>query len=226
MKLSNNASRYFAKLKRNKEFVIDLDDLLNYFKRYNIPEFEKIIEFQLNFSGLELKIKDNESSNFNAFLISKKDILNNNEIEYLLINNRYYFYCGDHETAQFWFVISDTGEICTYNEVNETVNIIYNSFEKFIESYAFQDLIKRNKKYEYPAYFNLLDDVRFNELIVNYKIYNASNDEFNYWMSNGNLIIKKGIWLHEHIFYIHVYGENKMECEKFIESLKEEKIIE
>ncbi|KUJ62539.1 hypothetical protein AR687_06810 [Flavobacteriaceae bacterium CRH] len=225
MKLSNNAFKYFTKLKRNKKFVIDLDDLLNYFKRYNIPEFEKIIEFQLNFSGLELKIKNNESSNFNAFLISKKDILNHNEIEYLLIDNRYYFYCGDHETAQFWFVISNTGEICTYNEVNETVNIIYTSFEKFIESYSFQDLIKRNNKYEYPAYFNLLDDVRFNELIVNYTIYNASNDEFNYWMSNGNLIIKKGIWLHEHIFYIHVYGENKIECEKFIELLKEEKII-
>lgn len=37
--------------------------------------------------------------------------------------------------------------------------------------------------------------------------------------------INKGIWFHEHKGYIHIYGENKIECEKFKELLKNEKII-
>ncbi|KRD62882.1 hypothetical protein ASE40_03580 [Flavobacterium sp. Root935] len=226
MKLSNNADRYFSKLKRNEEFVINADDLIKYFEVHNIPKFEKIIEFQLKFSGIELKIENDESSNFNAFLVSKTDIKNNNEIEYLIIENTYYFFCGDHQTAQFWFVISDKGEICTYNNNNETVNILYTSFEKFIENYAFIDLVKQNKKYEHPGYYNLLDFTRFDELVKSFTIYDSSNDKFNKWISNGSLVINKGLWLHEHSFYIHIYGKNKEECDIFLKLLKIEKIID
>ncbi|PXY47096.1 hypothetical protein [Flavobacterium hydrophilum] len=225
MRFSNKASKYLAKLKRNNEFIVSREKLVDYFKRHNIPEFEKIIEFQIDFSGLELTIKNKNSSKFNAFLISKENISKNEEIEYLIVNNKYYFFCGDHETAQFWFVISESGEICTYDNNDETVNIIYSSFEKFIESYAFIDLINQNKKYEYPGYFSLIENNHFDELTKNYFIHNSSNDEFNKWISTENLIINIGIWLHEHSFYIHIYGETKSECEKFIEVLKEEKII-
>ncbi|WP_269236814.1 hypothetical protein [Flavobacterium flavigenum] len=225
MRFSNNASKYLAKLKRNNEFVVSREQLVDYFKKHNIPEFEKIIKFQMDFSGLELTIKNKDSSKFNAFLISKKNLLKNEVIDYLIINNKYYFFCGDHETAQFWFVISENGEICTYDNNDETVNTIYSSFEKFIESYTLIDLINQNKKYEYPGYFKLIENNRFEELTKNYLIYNSSNDEFNKWINTGNLIINKGIWLHEHSFYIHIYGDTKSECEKFIELLKREQII-
>lgn len=225
MRFSNKASKYLEKLKRNKDFVVNREELVDYLKKHNIPEFEKIIEFQIYFSGLELTIKNKNSSKFNAFLISKENISKNEEIEYLIINDKYYFFCGDHETAQFWFVISENGEIGTYDNNDETVNIIYSSFEKFIESYAFIDLINQNKKYEYPSYFSLIENNRFDELTKSYFIHDSSNDEFNKWISTENLIINKGIWLHEHSSYIHIYGTTESECRKFIETLKKESVI-
>ncbi|SFB28227.1 hypothetical protein SAMN05660845_2383 [Flavobacterium swingsii] len=68
MRFSNKASRYLSKLKRNKYFVVGREELVDYFKMNIIPEFEKIIEFQIDFSGLALTIENKKSLKLAFFI--------------------------------------------------------------------------------------------------------------------------------------------------------------
>lgn len=137
MRFSNIAYQYLEGLRRNKEWVFsDSEKLATYLIRQGVLPFDRIIDFQLNFSGFELTIKGKPSSTFNANLFVPSHIESNTEIDFIKIQDKYYFDCGDHKTAQFQFVISDSGEIGTYNNNDETVNIIFSSFDKFIETYA------------------------------------------------------------------------------------------
>lgn len=73
MRFSNKASKVFIKTKRNKDFIVSREELVDYFKKCNIPEFEKVIEFQIDFSGLELTITNKPNSTFKASLFSKAE---------------------------------------------------------------------------------------------------------------------------------------------------------
>ncbi len=127
--------------------------------------------------------------------------------------------------AQFYFVISENGQICTYDNSDETVNIIASSFDKFIENYAMNDLIKQKNKYEHPFYYDIIDNDSFETLTKDYLEYKTASDDYNKWLSIDNLIISKETWYDKPSFSIHVYGENSNHCEKFIKMLKDKKII-
>ena len=106
MKFSNRAYRYFDSLKRNEDCIsVHRNIVENYFTKKEIPIFEKIIDFQIEYSGFELTISKKESSTFTARLFSNQDIELNSDIDFININDEYYFYCGEHLTGQFWFVI-------------------------------------------------------------------------------------------------------------------------
>ena len=226
MKFSNKTYKYLDSLSRDKDCIVtDRNEVVNYFDKQNIPPFDKVVEFQMECSGLRLTIYNKEMSTFNARLFSKTDIITNATIDYLQINGQYYFYCGDHETAQFWFVLSQVGELCTYNNNDQTVNPIFSSFEKFIETYAFEDLLSKDDKYEDPPFYNLVDSTKFESLTKEYFQHITANDDYNKWISNDGLIIHKGTWLDRPSFFVHVYGDNKLRCETFIQTIKETKII-
>jgi hypothetical protein len=226
MKFSNKASKYLDKLKRDKGYsYLGKSDVINYLKRHDIPLFEKVIEFQIEYSGLVLTIFDKPLSTFYARLFSLSDIDANAANNFFQISGQYYFYCGDHETAQFWFVLSQNGEICTCNNERETPNVVFSSFHKFIETYAFEDLLKMNKKYEHTPYCDLIDQSHFDNLTKEYFQHITASDSFNKWLSNEDFVIHTGIWLDRPSNYIHVYGDNKMKCETFIQALKDKNII-
>jgi hypothetical protein len=226
MKFSNKASKYLDKLKRVKAYSYsDKNEVINYLERHDIPMFEKVIEFQIEYSGLVLTISDKPLSTFYARLFSVSDIEANATIDFFQISGQYYFYCGDHETAQFWFVLSQNGELCTCDNERETANVVFSSFDKFIETYAFEDLLKMNKKYEHPPYYDLIDETDFDNLTKGYYQHVTASDSFNQWLSNDDLVIHKGTWLGRSSKYIHFYGDNKLKCETFMQTLKEKNII-
>ncbi len=226
MRFSDQAYKYLDKLSRDKDFVIsDRQLIIDYLKGQNIQPLDKIIDFQMNFSGLDLTITNKPNSTFKASLFSNADIKQNNLIDKIEIDGQLYFYCGDHTTAQFWFVIGSNGQICTYDNTNETVNIISSSFDKFIETYAFKDLLGQNKKYEHPYYFDLIDSNGFEILTQNFIQYDTVSDNYNKWISNEKLIIHKGTFYDKPSCYIHIYGEDEIQCETFIQHLKDKLII-
>jgi hypothetical protein len=57
MRFSNIANQYLEGLHRNKKWVFsDSEKLATYLIQQGVPPFERIIDFQLNFSGFELTI--------------------------------------------------------------------------------------------------------------------------------------------------------------------------
>ena len=227
MKFSNRASKYVDKLNRNNDYTcLDKEQVLNYFKRQSVPIFQKVIDFQVDYSGLELTVFKKPLSIFHARLFTAAEIRTNVAIDFLQINGRYYFNCGNHKTAQFWFGISQDGEICTLGDEEDSVNIIYSSFEKFIEAYAFENQLSENNKYEQPPYYNLLDKSAFDRLTLNCLFYTTANDNYNTWMSIDELIIHQGIWLDRTASYIHIYGNNKQQCNTYIQTLKDKDIVD
>jgi hypothetical protein len=226
MRFSNKAYKYLDTLSRDKNFVIsDRQLIIDYLKGQNIQPYDKIVEFQMDFSGLELTITNKSNSTFKASLFSTADIKQNKPIDTIEIEEELYFYCGDHRTAQFWFVISENGQICTYDNNDETANVISSSFDKFIETYAFKDLLGQNKKYEHPYYYDIIDDSSFEKIAKDYIHHDTASDDYNKWLSYDNLIIHKGTWYDKPAFSIHVYGDSSEHCETYIQLLKDKKII-
>ena len=226
MRFSNKAYKYLDKLSRDMDFVIsDKQLIVDYLRSQNIQPFDKIVEFQMDFSGLELTKTNKPKSTFKASLFTNADIKENKPIDKIEIDGQLYFYCGDHATAQFWFVISSSGQICTYDNNDKTVNVIFSSFEKFVETYAFEDLLNQNNKYEHPYFYNLIDNSIFETLTQNFFQHNTASDDYNKWLSEDNLVIHKGTWYDKPIFSIHVYGSDSKQCETFIKLLKDKQII-
>jgi len=226
MRYSNKTYKYLEKLSRDKEFVItDKQLVIEYLKSQSIQPYDKVIEFQTDFSGLELTITNKPNSTFHASLFSQADIKQNKPIVTIKIDGKLYFFCGDHTTAQFMFVISSSGQICTYDNNSKTVNVISSSFDKFIETYAFQDLLGQNRKYEHPYYYDLIDNTRFELYTENFIRHYTANDDYNKWLSDEKLIIRKGTWYDKPSFYIHVYGDDSKQCEIYTKHLKDKLII-
>ena len=156
IRFSDKAKKYLDKLVRDSSFVfLDRKMVSDYLNNHKIPPFEKIIDFQVDFSGLKLKITSKPNSSFNSYLFSRVDILENRRIDFIEIEDKYYFDCGEYATAPFWFVIGSDGQICTYNNDDYTVNVIFDSFEKLIETFAFEDLLLKSGMYECPYFYNI-----------------------------------------------------------------------
>jgi hypothetical protein len=226
MKFSKNVSNYLDNLFRDEDFVIvNKQVFTDYLKSQNIPVFDKIIEFQTNFSGLQLTITNKPNSTFKARLFSKEDIKQDTPIDTIKLDGQLYFYCGDHSTAQFCFVINENGQIGTYDDYDETVNIISSSFDKFIETYAFEDFLRQNNNYELPYFYNLIDNRNFELVTQNFIRHESASDDYHKWLSNDHLFIHQGTWYDKPSYFIHIYGDDRKQCETFIQHLKDKLII-
>lgn len=226
MKFSNKAYKYLDKLKRDKEYTYsEKTGIINYFKTQGLPVFEKVVEFQVDYSGLILTISGAPLSTYYAQLYSVSDIKANAQIDFFQLEGQYYFYCGHHETAQFWFVLGEDGQVFTYDNERQSVNPIFTSFEKLIEAYAFEDLLRKNKKYELPYFYEVIDPLRYGLLTKDWFRHSTANDSYNEWLSKDDLIIYTGRRFDRPISFVHLYGDSKTTCEGFIKVLKSENII-
>lgn len=224
--LSNMSERYMYSLNRDQDFVIeDRDSINRYLESQGIPLFEKIIDFQIGYSGLEFTVNNKPGSKFKARLFAKADIRNNIAIDVIQVDDRYYFDCGEHETAQFWFVISDSGEICTYDNTSQTVNTIFSTFEKLIETYAMQNLMHFHNKCEDRHYYELIDVHGFREITKDYFRYTFANDAYNTWLTHESLLLYQGIWFDRPAPFLHVFDDTESRAALFIQSWKDKSII-
>ncbi|QNE40023.1 hypothetical protein F1C16_10860 [Hymenobacter sp. NBH84] len=216
MKLSVRAQQYIQKQARKKHWLTAPRIVDYYLKIQKVIIAPDVLLFQENYSGYVLTIRGKPRETFNARLFSGGDIAWNRKIELINVAERYVFDCGFHATAQFSFFITDKGEICTWEE-DDSLNILYSSFDKFVEEYALRDEL--SDWYEYSGYYELLDVKMLNDYVDNsYKLIEESSDAYNSWWTNGEIIIRKGVWLDRTDFYIHVYA--KME-KRVVEIVKE-----
>lgn len=225
-RFSNKAYRYLSKLHRDKSFMFaDRNEVIDFLIKQDLPLFENVIDFQMEFSGLELTISNQPSSTFNTCLFSPANPQLITDTDLFIINGQYYFHCGDHEAAQFWFVLSEKGELCTYNEHTDSVNVIFSSFDKFIEAYALKDILSNKKWYEHPPYYNLTDSERFNILTNDFIQLISASDQYSKWLLKDGLLVHQGTWYDRAAYSLHFYSDAKEKCETFAQSLKEKQII-
>ena len=111
MELSERAKNYLLKIKKDFNWSADKDETKRYLEKQNFIPTEEILKFQANYSGLELKTNSNKRDKFSAYLFSKSQIVNNEPLEIEKVNEKFIFICGDHETAQFRFWLTDKGQI-------------------------------------------------------------------------------------------------------------------
>ncbi len=223
MELSKRAKNYLLNIQKDFKWSTTEAETKNYLERQSFTPTDELLKFQTNYSGLELKTSSIKRDKFSASLFSKSQIINNEPLELEKVADKYIFICGEHETAQFKFWITDSGEICTIND-DDTLNILHSSFDKKIEEYALKNEICDWG--ENPYYFEIQNQKELT-LIMNseFEIITECSDEYSTWWKNENLIIANGVWLDRPERYFHVYGKDEKICTELVVRLKEAKIL-
>jgi len=225
MKLSDRATRYFNNLQRIDKYFLDKEKTIEYCKRQNFPLTETLLDVQVNFSGYKLTIGNGKGHGFLLRLFAKCDFDEDRKIEVYHFGETYIVDFGEHDTAPFYFYITELGELCTLGDHDgDMPNIVCSSIEKYIEQYALQDELVSQINGRY--YYEVLNNEELTRLLeLNFIKIEECSDRYAQWFTNGQLTIDKGTWLQRPEFYLHVYGQNEESINKFVSSLKSNKII-
>jgi hypothetical protein len=223
MNLSKRASQYLDTLKRNEQWTSNKKETIDYLTRNGISHFDEFLRYQINYSGYELTIKNNPGQTFSCQLFSEKQIRKQEELKIEKAGDKWVEVCGNHNTAQFTFFLTNKGELCTLDD-EDIPNILHSSFDKFVEEYAL-----RNEIFDWktnPYYFEVLDPNNLNVFLdKEFKVIEECSDLFSTWWSNEELIAVKGVWLDRPEFYFHVYGKQQQSCDRLIEQIAKVGII-
>ena len=225
MTLSERATKYLGTLNRIGKFHLDKEKTIEYCKKQNFHLTERLLDIQTKFSGYKLTIRNDSGHSFLLRLFAEYDFNENREIEFYFFGDTYVVVFGEHDTAQFQFYITNLGELCTLGHHDgDTPNIICSSIEKFIEQYALQNELALQTKN--PYYYDILNIEELTKLLEqDFAKIEECSDKYSQWFTNGRLTIDRGTWLDRPEFYLHVYGQNKESCDKFVDQLKQNKII-
>jgi len=220
--LSERAINYLQKLDRDKDAIVDRKQIEQYFQQQGVPIFDPVVDFGVSYSGFTFKSKTKKSDSFSSFLVWMDDIKLNRQFNFEKQDNGYLFYCGQHETAQFYFYIDQEGQFCSNG--HKGANILSSTFDVEVEQYAYKDGL--NGWIEYPYFYNLINtDALQLKLASSFDTILECTDIYNRWFSNDNIIIQKGIWLDNPTSYLHFYGKTNDIVEKIVDELKKNEII-
>lgn len=220
--LSDKAKAYLSRLNKDKNWSTDELTTGSYLIENNFINSESLTNFQSNYSGITISIK-NKSEDFSALLFSRSQIINNEELEYLEFEGRKIIECGNHQTAPFRFYITENGEICTVDSFDK-LNLIHKSFEKRIEQYALLNEIAEWE--EIPYYYNVVNQNKLERYLAdNFDIITECSDEFSYWGRNHELVVKNGKWLDKQSKYFKIYSNDIELSTSIINTLKNDKIL-
>lgn len=224
MQLSNRASEYLEKLHQDQYYTCTEDLAANYLRQNELPAFKPVVHFQTSISGYTFPIAAKPSQSFTASLFSLKDIKEGAPLEYVQVNGKHYFFCGEFATAQFYIVLSEDGEIGTYDESEGKVNPIYSTGEKLIENFALLNYVSTDAV-ELPPYYTLVDSKTLDLLMEGQGQFSKANDLYNTWYMTDKVIVHKGTWFDRPEFYVHLYGKSLEEAKAFHSLLIEKGII-
>lgn len=223
MSLSILAKQYLSTLKKNEQYSASKTETRNYLVKQGIPPTEALLNFQAEYSGLTLTIANQTGRSFFARLFSRKSILCNKPLDKEIEKNQYIFDCGIHQTAQFGFFLTQNGQVCT-SEEEDNINILYGSFEKMIEEYAWISAMVNPT--QYPTCYEINDQERLVHFLKKtFEVVLACSDEYFCWWKGEGLIIQNGVWLDQPKRFFRLYYEEKNQSDQLIRRLVQERII-
>lgn len=144
-------------------------------------------------------------------------------IDFNEISNGELLFCGDNNTAQFGFYITNSGEICTIRR-DEQINIIYSSFNVKFEQYA---LMNENFDWYYSnQYLQIENQLELENFMKDdFYILKECSDKYNLWWKNENLIVISSTWLDKASKYFRILSRTKEICDNFLIKIKPTNIL-
>ncbi len=224
MPLTDRATKYLKKQKRDWAWHADKVTTTLYLTSCGLPSFEALLDFQSSYSGYYLANETKVSDGFSLKLFSKKHLLMLRGIDCEKIGGHYYFPCGEHKSAQFNFALCDNGNLCINDE---PIQVIKSSIEILIEQYALSD--EYEDWFELPYYYHLERADLLESYIQtksHYKLILECSDEFNQWLMSDTCILVKAIWWGDEGFSIHIFGRTEKDARLLAEELHHEGITE
>ena len=220
-KLTPRASNYLQSLQRDKDAVTDKEVLEQFFSSQNLPLFEPVIDFGVSYSGFTLRTKRKKRDAFSALLVSSRDVKTNGQYDFEKEGETFLFYCGNHETAQFYFYINQLGHFCSDGYTG--VNVISSSFELEVEQYAYKSELL---DWIESPYYDLGETAEL-ERTLNSEFEKVAecSDDYNAWFVSDKIIIQKGIWLQEPSYYLHLFSKSNAALDKITNHLENAAVI-
>lgn len=223
MEITNRAKEYLQSLDRNPDWTISESEAEIYFKKLKIPNPEKLIEIQNQYSGYQLTVNENPRTTFNIHLIPKIHAQKNKNSSLELISGEIFIELKDNPLSYF---LSEDGKICSKDEDKPTViHTNYSSIEIVIEEYAFLNEFYYFKSFE-SMYSNIKDLSSLKKELDNFQFIKECSDDMNFFWKNDFCIIKAGRWFGAEGFYFSIFGIEEKFCNEISQKLEKKGIIE
>ena len=220
-KLTPRASNYLQNMQRDTDAVTDKEVLEQFFSSQNLPLFEPVIDFGVRYSGFTLRTKTKKRDAFSALLVSSQDVKSNRQYDFEKEGETFLFYCGNHETAPFYFYINQLGQFCS--DGNTGANVLSSSFEIEVEQYAYKSELL---DWIESPYYELGETAELERTLKSeFEIISECSDDYNGWFVSDKVIIQKGIWLHEPCHYLQFFGKTNAALDKITNHLENAAVI-
>ncbi len=220
--LTTRAQKYINGLSRAAEWTCERDAVIYYFEKQGFPVFEPFVRFQTDYSGLLMN-----PGPVRLNLFSQEMMRDNTELDYWLDDdNAYCLACGQYEdvAAPFDFGITQTGEIISLG--GEERVILYSSAEKMIEGKALhaEQLARKERGFGYsnvPDIDSLLTFLRED----GFERIDECSDRYSIWLTNRDMTVHCGTWMHTQAFFIDVFAHSAERCENYLNRLSVKDLV-
>jgi hypothetical protein len=219
--LTTRASNYLKTLPRDPDAVTDRTELEDFFIGQNIPLFEPVVDFGVRYSGFTLQTKAKKRDAFSASLVSSQNLKKNQPYEFEREGENYLFFCGNHETAQFYFYIDQLGQFCSGSHTE--ANVLSSSFEIEVEQYAYRNEISEWIESPFYAPEQTIDLDKI--LSAEFEIVPECSDGYNSWFVSDTIVIQRGVWLHGPSYYLHFFGKTNNAIDTIVNHFQNAGII-
>jgi hypothetical protein len=195
--------------------MMERSSIVGALKRAGLPVFEPVVAFQQHFGGITYRV--NGCRGRNSLGLFQPEIFG-----FTPDDQRYYFECFTHGTAQMGFFLGEDGTMYVDERFSSPVAIA-SSIEKYLESEALvNELIDLSFKWWSPLGEVAQDDTRFKERLDLPVIAQASDKYTTWWGNERVRIVQQVCWndgppLHWRAFY----ARTQSDVQQFRDSLRD-----
>ncbi|MBO9635325.1 MAG: hypothetical protein J7578_19600 [Chitinophagaceae bacterium] len=222
MQVSLRAQKYIASLRRDPNYTASAEEHADYLIKIGLPVFIRVVEIGAKYGGLTLTIAKDQDNSFEADLFPRQHMLYGKPADEMVIDGFTWFFFGTHATAQYWYVLSETGVLAVYNNDTEKTCPIYTSFEKMIEGYAIEDELRKPlfNAYKAQSFGKGPNKSEIEKKWKTCKTFPEACDTYNSWYQMDSVLIQTGRVYDSDDYWTRVFSKKESDCQQILEELK------
>lgn len=126
MIISERAKKYLNSLERSNKWVSDKENMIEYFKKQNLPVNETLIAIQTDISGYKLTVTGKHEHYFLLNLFSKDDIKRNKPIKKWHFENTYLLNLANTNLPNLIFILPSL-ESFAHGDIETKISQIFSA---------------------------------------------------------------------------------------------------